>query len=186
MNIIWTLQRTISVTVALLLLCMVSLLFIKKSNFSFLALSYIMTYGSMESARRYFGKNNIMNTVLLCKYPEEECRVATIHIMKDYIRTDENVKRQLGLRNLLKDICDENENIPDFGLDIKSMKRVDLGISDREVLVEYKVRGIWAGSPGTMCGKRTEIQFKFVLKYKEKFVVTVNRCDVTSGKVMYA
>lgn len=186
MNIVWTLQRTISVTVALSLLLMISLLFIKKSNFSFLALSYIMTYGSIESARRYFGKNNVLNPVLLCKYPEEECRVATIHIMKDYIRTDENVKRQLRLRNLLNDITDENGNIPDFGLDIQSMKRIDLGISDREVLVEYKIRGIWTGSPGTMCGKRSEIHFKFNLKYKEKFVVTVNKCDVTSGKVIYA
>ena len=186
MGIIWALQRTISVTVALALLLMISLLFIKKSNFSFLALSYIMTYGSFESAKKYFGKNNVMGTMVMSRYPEEECRVATIHIMKDYIRTDSNVNRQLILHKLLPEIRDENGNIPDFGLDIKSMKRVDLGISDREVMVEYKVRGIWATSPGTMCSKRTEVQFKFVLRYRENFVVTVNRCDVLTGKVNFA
>lgn len=169
-----TVQQTISMTVAAALLVMIILLFVKKSTFNFNDLANAITYGGVDSARKYYGNKAVVRNVRQ-EYTAQDCAYGTKLVMADALKEPKNIGKVLLRYPMLAIYGNE---LPCEDLRIVKMKRIDLGISDKEVKVLYKVNATM-GLPTKACEL---VAIKFEITYESNWYATVDKVTVCEQK----
>lgn len=169
-----TVQQTISMTVAAALLIMIILLFVKKSTFNFNDLANAITYGGVDSARRYYGNKAVVRNVKQ-EYTAQDCEYGTKLIMADALKEPRNIGKVLLKHPMLAEYGNE---LPCDELRILKMKRIDLGISDKEIKVLYTVNATMGVSTKTC----ELVLIKFEITYESNWYATVDKVTVCDQK----
>lgn len=191
-------QQIITMTVATLLTIFIIALWLKKSTFNFGDLAYVMTYGGSDAAARYYGKPPKID--LKNEYSAYDCEYTTKAIMIDCIK-DEAVLDRIravmvlkeinpssstaalvgrGVNTGLKEQTDEYKfmhEILSAKVDILKMKRVDLGVSDRDIKVKYKVCISLINDEYN----RYEVIMKFTMRYSADWFAFVDDMVLIGG-----
>lgn len=151
-------QQIITMTITTLLTIFIIVLWLKKSTFNFSDLAYVMTYGGSDSASRYYGKSSVIGS--RNEYSAYDCEYTTKTIMIDTIKDDVIMDRiKMVMRLIAISTSSDTAAIIDKGyegkveedfmgyknrheiigakVDIRKMKRVDLGMSDKDIEVKY-------------------------------------------------
>ena len=140
MEHLWGMQQAVVIAVVIFLVILLVALYIKKRTTKFDDVAYCIKHATHDSAKRYYGKDAADTSICDEGINGDRVKEATLQVLGNWLMTDNHLTHFVwgGIRREVKRYMDENKAYLK-GFEIKSAKRIDLGLSDRDVRMEYKI-----------------------------------------------